>query len=201
MTCRDYELRPFDPHSASESEFAAVNRFDNRMRAEVWPDDPPLSVDATTWNLRSAPEFMENLRWILWRPHGSEVVGRGFLEFWHTDTNQHAAGCHIGVLADARRQGIGRALLKPIVEEASRRRRLLFASTVHPVTGGAAFMERIGGRPGMEMRISQLDLAELDHDLMRRWSPRSKPTSPAAGSQARVNDRRAPPPASRSPRW
>lgn len=170
MPCHEYEPRYFDPHTASEPKFAAVNRFDNRMRPEVWPDDPPLPLDATIRNLRSAPEYMEHLRWLLWRSDGTEIVARGSVEFWNTETNQHAAGSHIGVLPEARRQGLGRMLLRPIVEEARRRqKRLLFTTTVHSVPAGAAFMERIGARPGMEMRISQLDLADLDRDLMGRW--------------------------------
>src|SRR5437870_5246545 len=43
----------FDYRAAAEWEMAALNVLGNRLRAESWPDDPPIDLDETVTTLRS----------------------------------------------------------------------------------------------------------------------------------------------------
>jgi GNAT superfamily N-acetyltransferase len=76
---------------------------------------------------------------------------------------------------DYRRQGLAKRLLQPLVTAARQeKRRLLAAGTNDRVPAGAAFMQRLGARAGLVSHTNQLVLAELNHDLLRRWLERGQ---------------------------
>lgn len=51
-------IRPFEK-TASQADFAALNRHNNCIRLERLPDDPPVPLDETVQNLRSIPPFAD----------------------------------------------------------------------------------------------------------------------------------------------
>lgn len=90
---------------------------------------------------------------------GDRVVGFLVAGGQRTGTNQHLLQLDLGVAADRRRQGIGHALLGEALAVARRDgRRLLVSGASDRVPAGAAFARAVGARPGLELRVGELDL-------------------------------------------
>lgn len=173
-------LKIFDPQKASESELIAWNDFGNRIKAEMWPEDPPTKLEEELRDLRSIPPFWDVRFWAVWR--ASEIVATGEADIARTEDNQHLAYCEINVLPELRRQGIAKRLLSLIAEVARKEnRRLLMGWTDSAIPAGEAFMKRLGARVGMVSGTNQLNLTDLKRDLMRQWQERAPKTDFAVG--------------------
>jgi GNAT superfamily N-acetyltransferase len=168
------EIRPFDRLEVGEGECRAWNECGNRLRAETLPEDPPVSIEETTRNLRVIPPDHELRLWAAWSPDGAEIVATGRVTTTKTGVNQHLAEFFISVLPEWRRQGIGRRLLSPAAEAVrATGRGLMMSHTDSFAPAGESFMERLGAQVGLVETVSQLDLELLDRALMRQWQERA----------------------------
>jgi mycothiol synthase len=171
MSDAEIEIRPFRPAEAQQADFIAWNAFGNCMHLEGWPDDPPNTLEETIRNLTIETPSFTAFRWAAWSDGG--IVGRSSLHVWRAGDNQHACGFDVAVRPEGRRRGLGKRLLKPLVETAAQEdRRLLLGGTLARVPCGEAFMRRVGARAGLEGHVNQLLISELDPDLMRSWRER-----------------------------
>src|SRR5689334_2853573 len=92
-----------------------------------------------------------------------------------TEENQHIAQVELEVLPEARRHGLGKRLLVPMVEAAAQAgRRLLLVNTNSNQPGGAAFMQRLGASAGLVGHINQLAVADLDQAMLPAWQERAE---------------------------
>ncbi|MCC6607325.1 MAG: GNAT family N-acetyltransferase [Anaerolineae bacterium] len=165
-----YEIREFSVVEATEAEFAALQAYENAMRAERTPEDPPKSVAAVQADWQSMPPFLRVRVWLVWDAAETAVIAQGLIATMNTDENQHMAQVGIGVLPGYRRQGIARRLLALLVAEAAaQNRRLLMGNTNGRVPAGERFMERLGGSRGLATHLNQLALADLDQSLRQSW--------------------------------
>jgi len=152
----DDQLRPF-------VEFAWL-----RSKEEV-PEDPVFPFEAMATRMRiSSPMFVRQ-RWAVWaapaRLAATLSVSRS------TQDNLNIRDLDIEVDLERRRRGLGKRLLAKAVEACGSAEGLLLqAWTTSRVPSGAAFAERIGAKPGLRMRESQLDLRAIDRDLMKKWA-------------------------------
>jgi len=159
----------FDPQTAPQADWKALNELANRTLAERWPEDPPRALEETVQNLRGLPDFAEAHLWVCRRPEGG-FAASGNVVLFHTDTNQHMGQMELGVRPAWRRRGLGTALLARIAAVSQEKgRRLLIASTDSRVPAGEAFMRRLGARPGLAAHTNQLELDALDDARLRRW--------------------------------
>jgi GNAT superfamily N-acetyltransferase len=173
------EIREFDGKNATERGYAAWNDLGNRLQAEAWPEDPPITLERTIRSQRSKPAFMEERQWAVWSRDGGAIVARAGVQIWHIDSNEHVAGCHLAVGPEWRRQGLGRRLLARVVDAARGwNRRLLITGTINVVPAGEAFLRRLGAQPALTSWVNQLDLEELDPDLLRCWQERGRERTP-----------------------
>jgi mycothiol synthase len=165
-----FTIREFRAMEATDVEFAALQLYENAVRAERTPEDPPKSVAAVRADWQSMPPFLQVRVWQVWDAAETAVIAQGLIAIMNTEENQHLAQVSIGVLPAYRRQGFARQLLALIVAEADKaNRRLLVGNTNGRVPAGEQFMERLGGSRGLATHINQLALAELDHSLLDRW--------------------------------
>ncbi len=170
MTEPSVLIQPLDFAHASGSEYQAINRFSNVMRAEVLPDDPPIPLSETIAELQNMPAFITAFAWNAWNSEQSQIVGSAHVGFMNTDENTHLAWCDLGVLPECRRQGIGRRLLEAVAEVPKREgRRLMMTGTNARVPAGEVFMEKLGGERAMESHTNQLVLADVDRALLAQW--------------------------------
>lgn len=168
MTKKQVEIRAFDVNTASADELSAVHALSNRLRAEMWPEDPPRGFEEWVRQLRTVPPFVLLRQWVGW--NGKQAVARAILSAYDTPHNRHIADAEIGIAPEWRRQGISKRLLPYVVEAAEAfDRKLLLAGTDSTIPAGQALMERLGARVGIVSRTNQLDLARLDPALMQAW--------------------------------
>ena len=171
---QNWHIKPFDVKNASPAEYRAANELQNILRAETLPDDPPIPLEEQTRSFQNIPAFVGIHAWAVWDTDASRAIARGVLSVMHLDTNKHIGEMEIDVLPEYRRQGIARALLARIAHAARQENRtLLFTSTNERVPAGAAFVQRLGARRGLENHTNQLDLRNLDRDLIRQWQTRA----------------------------
>jgi len=170
MTETPITIRPFDIAGASDREYAALNRHFNRAKAETLPDDPPTPLEQTVAELQNIPPFAAVHAWAGWDADGAEILAGAFVSFLKTEENAHLVQFDIDVHPDYRRRGLGRELLRRVVEVArSAGRRLMMTDTNERVPAGEAFMTRLGAERGLEMHTNQLTLADLDPALVASW--------------------------------
>jgi mycothiol synthase len=171
----NWHITPFDVRNASAAEYRAANELDNRIRAEYLPDDPPIPLDEQTRDFQNIPAFVDVYAWGVWNDDDSKVIASGSVGVTHMETNKHIAEFNIEVLPEFRRQGLARELLARIAETARQEdRTLLIAGTNERVPAGAAFMQRLDARKGLENHTNQLDLCDLSHDLIGAWQARPR---------------------------
>jgi GNAT superfamily N-acetyltransferase len=172
MTQTNARIEPLDPVEASERDLAALHRFTTALRLESLPDDPPTPLDVAIRAWRNPSSLVATRVWVV--RQDDEVIGRAQLHFSHAEEHRDAAKFTIQVLAEQRRQGLGRRLLEPLAAAArDAGRSLLFTETSMRVPGGASFMTRTGGSRGLEATTRQLVIAELDRRLTAEWRVRS----------------------------
>ncbi|MFN8484599.1 MAG: GNAT family N-acetyltransferase [Anaerolineae bacterium] len=168
-------LKVFDPHAASDAEWAALNEFENRMLAETFPDDPPRPLALTIREQTRTPAILLRTRWAAWREDGGAILGQGVVDMWQVQDNQHLAFVQIEVRPEARCQGIGTALLaRAAATVQASGRSTLMGRALANVPSGAAFAERVGAKAGLPSRRNQFDMRDLDLARMRAWVARAQ---------------------------
>lgn len=166
----DNKIREFSVNEATEAEFVALHQYENEMRSERLPEDPPKSLASVKADWQTVPPFLKMRMWLVWDGAETAVIAKGLIAYTESDDNQHLAQVAVDVLPAYRQQGIARQLLALIVPVAEAQgRRLLVGNTNGRVPPGDKFMERLGGSRGMATHINQLALADLDQDLMKSW--------------------------------
>lgn len=148
-----------------------------RMHAEEMPEDPPLIVADALQRVRNLPTFVRLHTWIV-REDG-HIVADATLNWAELDSNREAANVDVSVEPHLRRRGLGVQLLALAVAGAAKvGRPKLYAGCTDRLAAGALFLERLGFAPGLTDRISQLDLARLDHALIARWQAEGPARAP-----------------------
>ncbi|MGH8545210.1 MAG: GNAT family N-acetyltransferase [Gammaproteobacteria bacterium] len=165
----DAVIEEIDVRKVSDHDAQAINVFDNVLRAESHPSDPPTPVELTAAGLRNIPDFA-NVRMFLARDTDGSIAASGNAGFLDTEENKHLVQVSIGVRRDRRRQGIGKALLGLALGVAEANgRTLLVGNTAERVPAGEAFAQRMGAEPASAVHTNRLVLEEVDRDLVRRW--------------------------------
>ena len=165
----ELEITAFDPATATEDDFVALNTIERRMTEELRPEYPQPTIEETIADRQHPPAGTRVLEWHARRPGSSQIVATAGLHMRQPD-NQHAASFWISVLPEARRLGIATRLLR-VLAEACRRdsRRVLIGWGSSTSAAGEAFMQRLGAEVGQQVSHSQLLLADVDRGLMRSW--------------------------------
>jgi mycothiol synthase len=168
-----FQIFPFNIKGSSQDEYAALNRYNNILRRERLPDDPPVPLEELIQGIQNIPPFVEVKTWCAWDPTKAEIIAQGEVHLMHIPENQHITQIFISVLPAYRRQGLGRRLLA-LVTEAARLdgRRLLISETFDRLPGGEAFMSRLGAKKGIQTHVNQLCVDELDRSLLELWLER-----------------------------
>ncbi|MFO8034717.1 MAG: GNAT family N-acetyltransferase [Candidatus Bipolaricaulota bacterium] len=170
----EHQLRiePLNPHTEDTCILSQVHVLLARRHAEAWPEDPPRSYGEVVRDLRSVPAFVGARRWVAWR--GGRAVGWASVALRETKDNRHLADCGLYVHPEERRKRVGSRLLAEIARAArADGRRLLAEGTDADIPAGEAFARKVGAQPGLNLSISQLELAQVDRDLVRTWVERA----------------------------
>jgi mycothiol synthase len=170
MSMTKVSFQPFHFSNATEKEYASNSTFRNILNREYRPDDPPIPLEEQIQGWKNLPDFIEYEAYIAWNSAGSEVIAYCDSMIFHTGDNEHAADLRIEVLPEYRNKGIARQalhMLLPFIKKHNRTLLISFTSDLIPET--AIWFERLRGRRGLNMRISQLKISEFDRTLVERW--------------------------------
>jgi GNAT superfamily N-acetyltransferase len=165
-------IQPFDPKTASEADWDAVYEFNNRLQAEAWPEDPIQPREQLIREWQNPNPLFSVARFVAWQD--GKIVGLSGAWIGRTGANEHLIDVGVDVVPEYRCQGIGKALLAPMVELARHEgRSLMLFGSVDVIPAGEAVLRHLDAEPGMLSHLNQLTLTDLDRDLMRQWVERA----------------------------
>jgi mycothiol synthase len=164
-----YSIEQVDLEHASDDELRPFVDFNWLRSREEIPEDPVPPFEALAARFRMTSPMFVRQRWAVWaeprRLAASLVVNRS------TQDNLNIREVSIEVHPDHRRRGLGKKLLATAIQHCGEGQGLVLEGwTMSRVPAGAAFAERIGAKPGLRMRNSQLDLGTIDRALIDGWA-------------------------------
>jgi len=182
-----YRIEPLDPVSASPAQVREAAELYQAQQRERTPEDPLTPLDAIEQRLRAVVPG----RWQAYFGARSDsgalvgyaVVGRSLNE----PENAHLRWTELVVSAAHRRRGVGRALLRALVDAVAGQGDdlVLMTQTTDRVRAGSEFARAIGADPGLEMKTNQLDLSKVDRAKVEEWAA----IEPKGYRLARIDDR------------
>jgi GNAT superfamily N-acetyltransferase len=163
---------PFDLLSASDLEARARYQLAADVKAEVDPGDPVPPLDAMRLAARYPHPWSRVAEWAV--IEGPAMIGWAQLELEDLDTNRHLAECRIEVAATHRRAGIGTMLLRTVCDAARQDGRTVMGTVAREGTAGEQFLRAVGAENRQVFRVSRMQVADIDVDLMRAWVDQAK---------------------------
>jgi GNAT superfamily N-acetyltransferase len=175
-TLQGVDIRPFEPHTASDKDYEALNAFQNGIKAESWPSEPQTTVQELRDDWVAIPSYQTYHCWAAWV--SDRAVAFASVSVSNKD-NLHLAHFELAVAPERRRRGLAARLLANIAQAAAAEgRRTLMAFSSSLVPAADAFAGRIGAAPGRTMLTNLLDLKELNADTIAAWLKRGEALAP-----------------------
>jgi mycothiol synthase len=164
-----YSIEQVDLSSMSDDQLRPFVDFAWRRSKEEVPEDPVLPFDSMATRMRLTSPMFVRQRWAVWA--APRTLAATLSVHRSTQDNLNIRDLDIEVDSDHRRRGLARKLLATAVEACGSAKGLTLQGwTMSRVPSGAAFAERIGAKPGLRMRNSQLDLRTIDRALIQTWA-------------------------------
>ena len=165
----DYSIEQVDLERVSDDELRPFVEFAWRRSKEEVPEDPLLPFEAMATRFRVTSPMFVRQRWAAWAAPGKLAATLSVNR--STQDNLNIRDVDIEVDPDHRRRGLGKKLFAKAVAAAGSAEGLILQGwTMSRVPSGAVFAERIGAKPGLRMRNSQLDLRTIDRGLIDTWA-------------------------------
>jgi mycothiol synthase len=163
-----FEIEYHTAKTISEAEIREFTALGNILRLEVQPDDPPAQAEVRIHEFKNMPDFVEVHIWLARVNHNA--IGVTNMQIAHLPENQHLANYMIQILPEHRDKGLGKQFLERVLDVAkSANRSLLLTSSNDKIPAGTAFLEHFGFTPGLEQKVSQLEIAKLVTGLLEDW--------------------------------
>jgi GNAT superfamily N-acetyltransferase len=167
-----YTIEPANLETATDAEVQEIAQFRQDLALEQRPEDPPTPLAVIAQWLRARPPGQWRAVFVA-RDRGGKLAGYGVASRNLKDTqNGHIRWSEIAVEPEHRRKGLGRALvarvLGSLVDQGDDL--ALIAETNDRVPSGEAFAKAISAKPGLPMKINQLDLHAVDRTGVAEWA-------------------------------
>lgn len=162
-------MDPLELGAAQLREAAELYQAQQRERT---PEDPLTPIEAIEQRLRAVVPG----RWQAYfgaREVGGALIGYGVVgRSLNEPENAHLRWTELVVSAKHRQRGVGRALLRRLVDAVADQGDdvVLMAQTTDRVPSGSEFARRIGADPGLDMKTNQLDLSTVDRAKVDEWA-------------------------------
>ncbi|HUQ17108.1 MAG TPA: GNAT family N-acetyltransferase [Candidatus Saccharimonadales bacterium] len=164
-----HRIQPIDLATADDAVMRQLVALTQTLDAETRPEDPPYPDAMIEARFRTSSKLAERTAFVAFA--GDHLVGRATFVRNQTGSNDDIREIELAVHPEHRRRGLGRALLAAGLERiAEGDARLVEWFTSSRIPGGEAVSLKAGAKPGLRMRVSQLDLGSLDRALMRSWA-------------------------------
>jgi GNAT superfamily N-acetyltransferase len=167
-----FRIERFEPTEMAPARLREAALFQQALQHERVAEDPLLAPEAIEARmLASAPGQWRAFSGA--RDKAGAVAGYGVV-FWQRNDprNQHLRWCEIAVARPHRRRGLGRALLRRVLESvAAQGDDLVFMCQVTDrLPASERFARAMGASAGLEMKTNQLDLATVDRTKVGEWA-------------------------------
>ena len=172
-------LEAVDSKAPTDSALAAIHSVKSACQAERDPAYRGVPVSSTRARLALGSNHTRRSAWVATDPGGAPL-GWAEADIYVKGESIDLVDMQLEVDPEHRGDGVGRALLAAVVHDArAAGKTTLFAYTSASlgvstlanvdVGGGGDFAERFTFRFGVEERISDLVLADLEPGMIRRW--------------------------------
>jgi mycothiol synthase len=169
---KGYDIREVDLRSAPEAVLNEAALLFQTMNHERVPEDPLTSLEASKARLRA--DVPNNWRATFTaRDANGRLAGTGFVGYSTNEPeNAHARWTEVNVLPEHRRKGVGRAILRALVEACIDQREdlVFFGQTSDRVPAGDAFAKAVAATAGLPMKMNQLIISEVDRAKVSEWA-------------------------------
>lgn len=157
------DLFPF----VSDNDAEIVVPFHNRALGEMHPRRASLSIPE--FRIRFAQPQMERHFFGLMDGEG-ELAALGLAMWWVDGTNPELVFAQNLVRPDLRRRGLGRHMLRRLLEiTIERGRSMLIADVLDTVPSGEAFAKRVGADLGIREHMNAVAVDDLDIAMLEGW--------------------------------
>ena len=180
-----YQIIQVEPTELSDEQAREAALLQQALQHERAPEDPLTPLEVYIQRMRIKPPSQWRAVFAA-RDSAGRLAGVGATGYGTNEPEQaHLRWCDVSVAASHRRQGVGRALFRSIVEAVDGQRDdIVFIGQGNDrITAGEAFARTLGATPGLPMKINQLVLAEVDRARLREWAA----ISPSGYRLARVD--------------
>ena len=171
-TPREYAIEAVDLQTATNAEVKEIARFRQELAIEERPEDPPTPLDVIEQWLRARPPGQWRAIFLA-RDGGGGLAGYGVAARNLKDTeNAHIRWSEIAVKPHHRRVGLGRALFARVLGsfEGQGDNITVISETKDRMPSGEAFAHAIGAKPGLPMKLKQVDLRTVDRTKVAGWA-------------------------------
>lgn len=164
-----YRIQPIDLATVDDAVMRQLVSLRKALDAEARPEDPPYPDAMIEARFRTTSKLSQQTTFVALA--GDELVGRATFVRNFTGSNDDTREVELAVHPAHRRRGVGRSLLSAGVKGiADGDARLLEWFTSSRIPASEAVSLKVEAKPGLRMRVSQLDLGSIDRALMRTWA-------------------------------
>ena len=171
-TPHGYTIESADLQTATDAEVVEIAQFRQELAVEERPEDPPTPLKVIEQWLRARPPGQWRAIFVA-RDSGGGLAGYGVAARNLKDTeNAHIRWSEIAVKPRHRRAGVGRALFACVLRsfEGQGDEITVISETKDRMPSGEAFATAIGAKPGLPMKLNQLDLRTVDRTKIAEWA-------------------------------
>lgn len=167
-----YAIASVDLQSTTDAEIQEIAQFRQELAVEQRPEDPPTPLEVIAQWLRARPPGQWRVVFVA-RDRNGKLAGYGVGARNLKDSqNAHIRWSEIAVKPEHRRRGLGRVLFARVIGsfEGQGDSVTVISETNDRVSSGEGFAHAIGAKPGLPMKLNQLDLAAVDRARVSQWS-------------------------------
>jgi mycothiol synthase len=176
-TPQGYTITQVDLATLPEDQLKEAARLLQAQNQERVPEDPLTPVEAIMQRISATTPNGWRATFAA-RDAAGALVGSSFVG-WNKNEpeNAHARWTEVNVLPAHRRKGLGRALLRAAVEACNDQGDdlVFFGQSNDRQPSGEAFARSIAASPGLEMKLNQLTIADVDRAKLAEWSKLDPP--------------------------
>ena len=171
-TPHGYRIEEIDLTDRSRPELEEAARLLQAQNHERVPEDPLTPIDALIQRITAVTPGQWRAIFSA-RDASGTLVGSSFVG-WNKNEpeNAHARWTEVNVLPEHRRKGVGRALMGAAVEACIGQgdNLVFFGQTNDRQPSGAAFAKALAASAGLEMKLNQLAIADVDRAKVAEWA-------------------------------
>lgn len=160
-------IETWDAQRASEDELRAAYAFNAAIERETDPDTPLEPYEMWHKNILEVSPFFESKRWVV--RENEQFLAAGWLGLNRSDDNKHLARFNIEVRQDKRRSGLGRDILRRIIDGAEADGRTTLAAGAPKDSPGEQFLGACAMEHKLLDRRSRLVVSQVDLALVDSW--------------------------------